>query len=317
MTIHPWEVISEMEQIRTLGALLEYAKEVGPKKISVACAEDSEVMEAVENARKAGVAEAFLVGNSDKIKEVADKLGIDLSNYEVVDEKGGEAASALKAVELVSSGQAQIVMKGMVATANFLRGILNKEKGLRTGKTLSHVYIHEIKGYDRIFFISDPAFNMYPDLKIKIDIIKNVVELAHAFGVSCPKVAALAAVEVVNPEMPPTIDAALLTQMSRRGQIKGCIIDGPLALDNAVSPESAHHKGIKSDVAGYADILHVPNIDSGNMLAKAIVYFSENKTAGIVLGAAAPVVLTSRADSAETKLLSIASAVALAAHQGK
>ncbi|MFA7651572.1 MAG: bifunctional enoyl-CoA hydratase/phosphate acetyltransferase, partial [Synergistaceae bacterium] len=275
-----------MEQIRTLGALLEYAKEVGPKKISVACAEDSEVMEAVENARKAGVAEAFLVGNSDKIKEVADKLGIDLSNYEVVDEKGGEAASALKAVELVSSGQAQIVMKGMVATANFLRGILNKEKGLRTGKTLSHVYIHEIKGYDRIFFISDPAFNMYPDLKIKIDIIKNVVELAHAFGVSCPKVAALAAVEVVNPDMPPTIDAALLTQMSRRGQIKGCIIDGPLALDNAVSPESAHHKGIKSDVAGYADILHVPNIDSGNMLAKAIVYFSENKTAGIVLGAA-------------------------------
>ena len=317
MTIHPWEVISEMEQIRTLGALLEYAKEVDPKKISVACAEDSEVMEAVENARKAGVAEAFLVGNSDKIKEVADKLGIDLSNYEVVDEKGGEAASALKAVELVSSGQAQIVMKGMVATANFLRGILNKEKGLRTGKTLSHVYIHEIKGYDRIFFISDPAFNMYPDLKIKIDIIKNVVELAHAFGVSCPKVAALAAVEVVNPDMPPTIDAALLTQMSRRGQIKGCIIDGPLALDNAVSPESAHHKGIKSDVAGYADILHVPNIDSGNMLAKAIVYFSENKTAGIVLGAAAPVVLTSRADSAETKLLSIASAVALAAHQGK
>ena len=317
MTIHPWEVISEMEQIRTLGALLEYAKEVGPKKISVACAEDSEVMEAVENARKAGVAEAFLVGNSDKIKEVADKLGIDLSNYEVVDEKGGEAASALKAVELVSSGQAQIVMKGMVATDNFLRGILNKEKGLRTGKTLSHVYIHEIKGYDRIFFISDPAFNMYPDLKIKIDIIKNVVELAHAFGVSCPKVAALAAVEVVNPDMPPTIDAALLTQMSRRGQIKGCIIDGPLALDNAVSPESAHHKGIKSDVAGYADILHVPNIDSGNMLAKAIVYFSENKTAGIVLGAAAPVVLTSRADSAETKLLSIASAVALAAHQGK
>ncbi|NLW60893.1 MAG: bifunctional enoyl-CoA hydratase/phosphate acetyltransferase, partial [Synergistaceae bacterium] len=217
----------------------------------------------------------------------------------------------------VSSGQAQIVMKGMVATANFLRGILNKEKGLRTGKTLSHVYIHEIKGYDRIFFISDPAFNMYPDLKIKIDIIKNVVELAHAFGVSCPKVAALAAVEVVNPDMPPTMDAALLTQMSRRGQIKGCIIDGPLALDNAVSPESAHHKGIKSDVAGYADVLHVPNIESGNMLAKAIVYFSENKTAGIVLGAAAPVVLTSRADSAETKLLSIASAVALAAHQGK
>ncbi len=317
MTIHPREVVSEMEQIRTLDALLEYAKKVGPKKISVACAEDAEVMEAVENARKAGVANAFLVGNADKIKEVADKLGIDLANYEVVDEKGGEAAAALKAVELVSSGEAQIVMKGMVATANFLRGVLNKEKGLRSGKTLSHVYIHQIKGYDRIFFISDPAFNMYPDLKIKIDIIKNVVELAHAFGVTCPKVAALAAVEVVNADMPPTMDAAILTQMNRRGQIKGCLIDGPLALDNAISPESAHHKGIKSDVAGYADILHVPNIDAGNMLAKAIVYFSDNKTAGIVLGATAPIILTSRADSAETKLLSIASAVALAAHQGK
>ena len=163
----------QMEQIRNLDQLLEYAKEVGPKKISVACAEDTEVMEAVENARKAGIANAFLVGNADKIKEVADKLGVDLANYEVIDEKGGEAASALKAVELVSSGQAQIVMKGMVATANFLRGVLNKEKGLRSGKTLSHVYIHQVKGYDRVFFISDPAFNMYPELKVKIDIVKT------------------------------------------------------------------------------------------------------------------------------------------------
>ena len=306
-----------MEQIRTLGALVDYAKQVGPKKISVACAEDDDVMEAVENARKAGIAEAFLVGNPDKISAVADKLGIDTANYEVIEERGGEAAAALRAVEIVSGGQAQIVMKGMVSTANFLRGVLNKEKGLRSGKTLSHVYIHEVKGYDRIFFISDPAFNMYPELKVKVDIINNVVELAHAFGVECPKVAALAAVEVVNFEMPPTVDAAILTQMNRRGQIKGCIVDGPLALDNAVSPESAHHKGIKSEVAGHADILHVPDIESGNMLAKAIVYFAENKTAGIVLGAAAPVVLTSRADSAETKLLSIASAVALAAHKGK
>ncbi len=168
-----------------------------------------------------------------------------------------------------------------------------------------------------IFFISDPAFNMYPDLKIKIDNQERSRACARIRSKLPQGCSTFAAVEVVNPDMPPTIDAALLTQMSRRGQIKGCIIDGPLALDNAISPESAHHKGIKSDVAGYADILHVPNIESGNMLAKAIVYFSENRTAGIVLGAAAPVVLTSRADSAETKLLSIASAVALAAHQGK
>ena len=306
-----------MEQIRNLDQLLEYARAVGPKKISVARAEDAEVMEAVESARKAGIANAVLVGDEDKIKEVAAQLGVDLANYEIVDEKGGEAAAALKAVELVSTGKAEIVMKGMVATANFLRGVLNKEKGLRSGKTLSHVYIHEVKGYDRIFFVSDPAFNMYPDIKVKVDIVKNVVELAHAFGVACPKVAALAAVEVVNPDMPPTIDAALLTQMNRRGQIKGCVIDGPLALDNAVSPHSAQHKGIKSEVAGYADILHVPNIEAGNILAKSIVYFAETKTAAIVLGAKAPVILTSRADSPETKLLSIATACALAAHQGK
>lgn len=304
-----------MEQIRTLAALLDYAKQVGPMKISVACAEDKEVMEAVEAARKAGVATAYLVGNADEIKKVADSLGIDLANHNVVDERGGEAAAALRAVELVSGGQADILMKGMVATANFLRGVLNKEKGLRSGATLSHVYIHEIEGFDRIFFISDPAFNTYPDIKGKVDITNNVVKLANSFGIEMPKVAALAAVEVVNPDMPPTVDAAMLTQMNRRGQIKGCLIDGPLALDNAVSPESAKHKGIKSDVAGYADILLVPNIDAGNMLAKAIVYFSKNKTAGIVLGAKAPIVLTSRADSSEAKLLSIASAVALAAHQ--
>lgn len=306
-----------MEQIRTLTALLDYAEQVGPMKISVACAEDSEVMEAVEAARKAGVANACLVGDADAIKKIADSLCIDLANYDVVDEKGGEALAALKAVELVSGGQADILMKGMVATANFLRGVLNKEKGLRSGATLSHVYIHQIEGYDRIFFISDPAFNTYPDIKTKVDIINNVVKLANSFGLETPKVAVLAAVEVVNPDMPPTIDAAMLTQMNRRGQIKGCLIDGPLALDNAVSPESAKHKGIKSDVAGYADILLVPNIDAGNMMAKSIVYFSNNKTAGIVLGAKAPIVLTSRADSSETKLLSIASAVALAAHQKK
>ena len=308
MTIHPREVISQMEQIRTLDALLEYAKEVGPKKISVACAEDAEVMEAVENARKAGIAEAFLVGNADKIKEVADKLGIDLANYEIVDEKGGEAAAALKAVELVSSDRHRY-HEGYGATTT--RGILNKEKGLAQARPSHTSTSTRSRDMTDVLYL-DPAF-MYPDLKVKIDIIKNVVELTFRW----PEDNRPRAVEVVNPDMPPTLDAALLTQMSRRGQIKGCIIDGPLALDNAVSPESAHHKGIKSEVAGYADILHVPNIESGNMLAKAIVYFSENKTAGIVLGAAAPVVLTSRADSAETKLLSIASAVALAAHQGK
>ncbi|MDR1471202.1 MAG: phosphate butyryltransferase [Synergistaceae bacterium] len=306
-----------MKQLRTLTELLDHARQVGPMTISVACADDAEVLEAVEGARKEGVASAHLVGDAGKIKKIADTQGIDLNNYDVVDEKGGEAEASLRAVEVVSSGKAQILMKGMVKTANFLRAVLNKEKGLRSGSTLSHVYIHEVENYDRIFFISDPAFNTYPDINGKVGIIENVVKLAHAFGVETPKVACLAAVEVVNPDMPPTLDAAILTQMNRRGQIKGCVIDGPFALDNAVSEESAKHKGIVSEVAGRADILHVPNIDSGNMLAKAIVYFARNKTAGLVLGAKAPIVLTSRADSAETKLLSIASAVALAAFQKK
>lgn len=306
-----------MEQIRTLKLLLDHAKSVGPKTMSVACAEDSVVMEAVENARKEGVIKGILVGNAEKIKAVTDKMGIDLGNYEVVDEKGGPAKAALKAVELVSSGKASILMKGMLETADFLRAVLNKEIGLRKSKVMSHAYIHEIKGYDRLFFVTDGVFNMYPDLPAKIAIVKQCVDLAHAFGIECPKVACLAAVEVVNPNMPPTLDAADLAMMNRRGQIKGCLIDGPLALDNAVSEESAKHKKIVSDVAGRADILMVPNIECGNILAKSMVYFSENRTAAIVLGAAAPIILTSRADSADTKFLSIATAVAVAAHQGK
>jgi phosphate butyryltransferase len=306
-----------MKQIRSLTELMEYAREIGPRKISVALAEDAEVMEAVEDARKNGIATAILVGNAVKIADVAAKLGIDLANYEVVDERGNENAVALKAVELVSSGSADILMKGMIKTANFLRGILNKEKGLRSGALISHVYIHQVEGYDRVFFICDPAFNMYPDLQAKVNILNNTVELAHAFGIASPKVAVLGAVEVVNPDMPCTLDAAALAQMSRRGQIKGCVVDGPFALDNAISVEAAKHKGIESEVAGSADILLVPDIEAGNMMAKAIVYFARNKTAGLVLGAKAPVVLTSRTDTAETKLLSIASAVALAAHQGR
>jgi len=306
-----------MKQIKSLVELLAYAKEVGPKKISVALAEDPEVLEAVENARKEGVAEAFLVGNADKLKEVADSMGVDLGNYEVVDVKGGQKEISLEAVKLVSSGKADILMKGMISTANFLRGVLNKEVGLRTGGTLSHVYIHQVEGYDRLFFICDPAFNMYPDLPTKVNILNNTVQLAHAFAIEMPKVAVLAAVEVVNPDMPCTLDAAALSQMNRRKQIKGCIVDGPFALDNAISEESARHKGIVSEVAGKADILLVPDIEAGNMMAKAIVYFSNNKTAGLVLGAKAPVVLTSRSDTPETKLLSIASAVALSVYQNR
>jgi len=309
-----------MEQLRTLTALMDYARkigtEMGPRKVAIALAEDVGVLESIEAARKEGFAFGILVGNGDKIQAAANKAGIDLANYEVIDERRGEAQVGLTAVQLVSSGKADIFMKGMIHTNNFLKALLNKEIGLRTGKTISHCYFHEVKGYDRIFFIADAAFNMYPDLKTKGDILANTVGLARSFGVECPKAAVLAAVEVVNPDMPATLDAAAITQMQRRGQIKNCVVDGPFALDNAVSEESAKHKGIVSEVAGKADILLVPNIDAGNMMVKALVYFSENKTAGLILGASAPVVLTSRSDTIEAKTLSIAAAVALSVFKG-
>jgi len=306
-----------LKQLRSLTELLSYARQVGPKRVSVALAEDSEVLEAVDHARKEGIADCILVGNTDKMKSIAEEIGVDLSKFQLEDVRGSEESVALTAVEIVSSGKADILMKGMISTANFLRGVLNKEKGLRTGSLLSHVYIHEVEGLDRILFVCDPAFNIAPDLNAKVKIVENTVELAKSFGVETPKVAVLAAVEVVNPDMPCTLDAAALVQMNRRNQIKGCIIDGPLALDNALSVEAAKHKGIVSEVAGHAEVLLVPDIEAGNIFAKGIVYLTKNKTAGLVLGAKAPIVLTSRADSAETKLLSIASAVALAAYKAK
>jgi phosphate butyryltransferase len=274
------------------------------------------LLSAIEEARVAGFAEAILVGRKEKMEEAAKAAGVDLSNYEVVDEPRGETAMALTSVEKVSSGQAHIYMKGQLHTNNFLRGMLNKEVGLRKGKnTISHCYFHSVEGFDRVFFVADAAFNMYPDLSAKADILQNTVNFARAFGVQEPKAAVLAAVEVVNPDMPCTLEAAALTVMNRRGQIKNCIVDGPFALDNAVSEESARTKGIVSPVAGNADVLLVPDIEAGNMMVKALVYFSKNETAGLILGAAAPVILTSRADTPRAKMLSIAAAVVLSSFE--
>ena len=306
-----------MEQIRSLSQLLEYAQKIcaekGVKTIAVAKADDAGLFEAMEDARKAGIAKFTITGEKAKIEAAAAAAGADLANYNVIECSANEAEMAIKAVTEVSSGRADVYMKGQLHTANFLRGMLNKEVGLRKGKnTISHCYFHSVKGYDRIFFVSDAAFNMYPDVTQKADILKNTVALAKAFGVAVPKVAVLAAIEEINPAMPATIDAATLVVMNSRKQIKGCIVDGPLALDNAVSEASAKIKGIDSPVAGKADVLIVPNIEAGNMLAKSIAYFAENETAGLIIGAAAPIVLTSRADSPRAKLLSVAAAVVFA-----
>ena len=295
--------------------LLKRVNSCAKKKVAVAVAQDEPVLEAIKAAKEKEIADAVLVGDLEKIKEIANKIDMDLSQFEIVDEKNVNKA-ALEAIRLVSSGEADMVMKGLVDTATFLRSVLNKEVGLRTGKTMSHVAVFEIEGFDRLIFLTDAAFNTYPDLKAKVQIIENSVYVAHACGLECPKVAAIGAVEVVNPDMPATVDAALLAKMSDRGQIKGCVVDGPLALDNAWSEEAAHHKGVKGEVAGKADIIMLPNIETGNVMYKTLTYASNSRNGGLLVGTSAPVILTSRADSFETKVNSIALA-AVVAEAGK
>jgi len=297
--------------IKNFDEVLSMAQSQNTKKVAVAVAQDKPVLEAIKDACEIGLVEAVLVGNKDKIEEVAREINMDLSKFEIIHEVDA-AKAALIAVELVSTGKADMVMKGLVDTASFLRAVLNKEKGLRTGKLMSHVAVFEVPGIDRLLFITDAAFNMYPQLKEKIDIINNAVTVAKAVGIEIPKVAPVCAVEVVNPDMPATLDAAMLSKMSERGQIKGCIIDGPLALDNALSVEAAEHKGITGEVAGKADILLMPNIEAGNIMYKTLSYTTRSKSGAILVGTSAPVVLTSRNDSHETKMNAIALAALVA-----
>ena len=291
--------------------LLSKLKVTTTKKVAVAVAQDEPVLESVKAAKERGIADAILVGDTEKIKAIAHGIDMDLNDFEILHEEDVNKA-ALLAVQLVSSGSADMVMKGLVDTATFLRSVLNKEVGLRTGKLMSHVAVFEIEGIDRLILLTDAAFTTYPDLKAKTQIINNSVMVAKACGIDMPKVAPVCAVEVVNPDMPATVDAALLSKMSDRGQIKGCIVDGPLALDNALSEEAAHHKGITGPVAGKADILLLPNIDVANVMYKTLTYTSKTKNGGILVGTSAPVILTSRADSFETKVNSIALAAVVA-----
>ena len=277
-------------------------------KIAVAAAADADVLTAVYEAKKAGIADAILVGDIASIQEICQQQGIDLRLFEIEDVPDVRLA-AKRAAALVRQGAAQVMMKGLVGTADFMRAVLNKTEGLGTGGLLSHVVVFEADGYERLLVLTDPAINIAPDLPQKVQIIQNALQVTSALGNKKPRVAMLAAVETVTASMKATEDAALIAKMAERGQIKGCVIDGPLALDNAVSASAAAHKGIGGDVAGKADILVVPFIEAGNIFYKTLVYFAHTPLAGIVIGAAAPVVLTSRADSPQTKLNSIALAV--------
>lgn len=297
--------------IKSFDEIIGKVKSQAIKTVAVAVAQDEPVLEAIRDAKKSGIANAILVGDKEEIISIGKKIGMNMDDFQIIDEKNVNAA-ALTAVKLVSSGKADMMMKGLIDTATFLRAVLNKEVGLRTGKQMSHIAVFEIPGYDRLIFLTDAAFNMYPELKEKVDIINNAVAVAKAVGVETPKVAPICAVEVVNPAMQATLDAAMLSKMNERGQIKGCIIDGPLALDNALSEEAAHHKKISGPVAGKADILLMANIEAGNAMYKCLTYTTESKSGGLLAGAAAPVIVTSRADSPESKMNSIALAALVA-----
>ncbi|NWK68179.1 phosphate butyryltransferase [Bacillus paramycoides] len=292
--------------------LIDQAAGQPKKTVAVAVAEDHEVIEAVAKAIKLQLAQFRLYGNQERIMGMLQEHGLQTSEHIEVIAAESSAEAAELSVKAVRNGEADVLMKGNIPTANILKAVLNKEWGLRKGSVLSHVAAFEVPNYNRLIFVTDAAMNIAPDVTQKAAITQNTVEVARAIGIELPKVAPIAAVEVVNPAMQATIDAAMLTQMNRRRQIKNCIVDGPLALDNAVSQIAAEHKGIVSDVAGKADILLVPTIEAGNVLYKSLVYFADAKVGAMIAGAKAPIVLTSRADSAETKVYSLALAVATA-----
>lgn len=298
--------------LKKLHDLVSVAKAKGKRSISVAAAHDEEVMEAVSAAVKEGLVSPILFGNKSKIEEIAKHKNIDLSGYEIENIEDDKKAAEL-AVKAVSSGRAQMIMKGLLSTSTYLGAILNKEWGLRSGNSvLSHVMLFESPIAERVMCLTDAAMNVAPDLKCKVALIENAVSVMHKVGFEKPKVAVLAAIELVNIDMPATTDAAILAKMSALNQIKGAIVDGPFAFDNAVSKEAAKIKGITSPVAGDADILMTPDIEAGNVLYKSIAYFVRARLAAIIVGAKAPIILTSRSDSHECKFLSIALATASA-----
>ncbi len=270
-----------------------------------------EALEGALDAAGADLIEPLLVGPEEKIHALAESLNLDIGPYRLVDARHSHDAAA-KAVALCRAGEAEALMKGSLHTDELMSAVVPSATGLRTERRISHVFAMDVPTYPRPLFITDAAVNIYPTLEDKVDILKNAIQLAHALGIPQPKVALLSAMETVNPKIPATIDAAALCKMADRGQIEGAIIDGPLAFDNAVSREAALIKGISSPVAGEADILLVPDLEAGNMLAKQLAYLGRADSAGIVLGARVPIILTSRADSAEARLASCAVAAAFA-----
>ncbi len=302
--------------MKSFAELLDAAKKCPRKKVAIAVAQDPEVLEAAKACQESGLADAILVGDAAEIAKIAQDKKIELNNFEVIHESDEEAA-VKRAVLMVHTGKADMLMKGAVQSPVVLKAVLDKNIGLRTGRVLSHVAVFESPGYDRLMLMTDAGMNIVPTFEQKVDMVKNAVCVARSLKIEKPKVAVIAGLELVNPDMPSTIDAAMLSKMAERGQIKDCIIDGPLSLDLALSKESARAKGVTSPVAGHADLLVLANIDAANVLYKALVFLGGAKITGLVVGAKAPVILTSRADSHEAKLVSVAIGVLMTSKDTK
>lgn len=290
---------------RSLDELVDAARARGPAWIAVAAGHDPDVIEALKRAREGGLADGIFVGNADKIRALADAAGLEIPAGQLIHEPD-EAAAAHKAIALVRDGSAGLLMKGKISTATLVRAVLDKEAGLRTGRLLSQVIVFQVPGFNRLMVMSDAAINIAPTLEQKAEICRNAIQVAHAIGIEKPNLALLCALEFVNQEMPATMDAAALTMMNRRGQLTGAYVEGPVALDVPLSRFAAERKGIQSALVENTDIFIAPDIEAANILYRAILYFAQGESGGIVVGARVPLILLSRAETPETKIRSIA-----------
>lgn len=292
--------------------LIEVAAKHPPMATAVAHPCDQVSLESAAEAARTGLLKPILVGPVARLRDVAQRAAIDITPFELVDSSHSHD-SAAKAVELVRAGRAEALMKGSLHTDELMAAVVARDTGIRTARRISHCFVMDVPNHDRALIISDAAVNIAPTLEDKVDIVQNAIDLAHALGIEVPRVAILSAMETVNPKVQSTVEAAALCKMADRGQIKGGLLDGPLALDNAISVEAAAIKQIASPVAGRADVLIVPDLEAGNMLAKSLSFLAAADAAGIVLGARVPIILTSRADSLSTRLASCAVAGLVAA----
>lgn len=302
--------------LTSLAAVRDKALTLPQQTVAVACAHDIEALKAVAEAYTLGLADFILVGDIDKIKALADSIELDIRHFELVPAYG-DADGAAATVKVLAAGRAQILLKGFVDSSILFKAVLDRSAGLRNGSTVSHTVVMDVPGFDKLYLLTDAAMIIKPDLETKRQIVLNAVKVANALGNHDPVVGVLCESEKVNPKMVATVDAAALVEMNRGGTLPGCRVGGPYALDLAISSEAARHKGLQDHLAGLADILLAPDLAAGNILYKGLMYFARSRSAGVVVGTRAPVLLNSRADSHETKINSVALGILMAAKKAE